>query len=331
MNTSWLVETHGDPLGVIQTLIKAAWEQFELDSIMLSMNGSAKPRLINDPEQLFNVNPFRPLMTKNAAQYLPQVLEDHPNERIGVMLRPCEMRALVGKAKREALPMDRALTICVDCLGTYPLEDYQWRAERKGSTERLALESLHFARQGGIAAYRFRSACQACRTPIGEGADVNIGVIGLPVRQKILVDTRDSETANKLGREESTSEEDQALIGQRDSVIAKLLQRGSNTRQRLADNLESILPRDLDALLHQFERCGECRECFENCPLCAADYPARAGLGMYAREDVKQWMISCAGCGMCEQACPNHLPLVIIFSQIRQQLIDLVEPASQIH
>jgi formate dehydrogenase subunit beta len=330
MNTSWLVETHGDPLGVIQTLIKAAWERFELDTLMLSMNGSTKPLLINDPEQLYKVNPFKPLMTKNAAKYLPQVLEDIPNRRVGVVLRPCEMRALAEITKREALPKDRVLTICVDCLGTYPREDYQWRAERKGSSERLAWESLHFARQGGIAAYRFRSACQACRTPLGRGADVNIGVIGLPVRQKILVDTRDYETANTLGREEITSEEDQSLIDQRDYVIARLLQRGTHTRQRLADNLESILPRDLAALIHLFERCGECRECFDICPLCAADYPARDELGMYAQEDVRQWMISCAGCGMCEQACPNHLPLVSIFTQLRQQLIDSIEPASQI-
>jgi formate dehydrogenase subunit beta len=331
MDTSWLVETHGDPLGVIQTLIKAAWERFELDTLMLSMNGSTKPHLINDPEQLDKVNPFKPLMTKNAAKYLPQVLEDIPNRRVGVVLRPCEMRALVEKTKREALPMDRVLTICVDCLGTYPMEDYQWRSERKGSPDRLAWESLHFARQGGIAAYRFRSACQACRTPIGHGADVNIGVIGLPVRQKIYLDTIDSETAITLGREEVTSEEDQSLIDQRNYIIAKLLQRGTHTRQRLADNLESILPRDIDALLHQFERCGECRECFDNCPLCAADYPAKDELGMYAREDVKQWMISCAGCGMCEQACPSHLPLVTIFTQIRQQLIDSIEPALPIH
>jgi formate dehydrogenase subunit beta len=331
MNTNWLVETHGDPLGVIQTLIKAAWVGFELDTLMLSMNGSTKPHLINDPEQLYKVNPFKPLMTKNAVKYLPQVLEDIPNRRVGVLLRPCEMRALAEITKRETLPMDRVLTICFDCLGTYPREDYQWRAERKGSSERLAWESLHFARQGGIAAYRFRSACQTCRTPIGQGGDVNIGVIGLPVRQKILVDARDYETAKTLGREEITREEDQSLIDQRDYIIAKLLQRGTHTRQRLADNLESILPRDLDALLHLFERCGECRECFDNCPLCTADYPARDKLGMYAREEVKRWMISCAGCGMCEQACPNHLPLVSIFTQIRQQLIEPIEAASQIH
>lgn len=117
-------------------------------------------------------------------------------------------------------------------------------------------------------------------------------------------------------------EQDQSLFDQREYIIAKLLQRSSQTRRRLADNLDSILPRDVDALVKQFEACGDCRECFETCPLCAAEYPAKNESGLYRREQVKDWMISCAGCGMCEQACPNHLPLVAIFNQIREQLIE---------
>jgi formate dehydrogenase subunit beta len=321
MNEKWLIETHGDPLGAIQNLFVEAWDRFELETMLVSMNGSSQPHLINDPEQLNQVNPFKPLMTRNAAKLLPQILKDNPEKRIGVVLRPCEVRALEAKTKREALPIERMLTICIDCLGTYSPEDFQWRAERKGSPDRLASETLHFARQGGIAAYRFRSACQACRTPIGSGADINIGVIGLPVRQKILVDVRDQVIAETLGKR-ATFLGDLSLFYQREDTIARLLQRGSHTRKRLADNLESILPRDIDELIQQFERCGECRECFDICPLCAADYPKKKGQGLYAREEVKQWMISCAGCGICEQACPNHLPLVTIFSQIRQQLID---------
>lgn len=322
MNESFFIETHGDPLGVVQNVIAAAWKDYQLDHLMVSINGSSIPDLIDSPEQLDRVNPFRPLMTRNAAKYIPEVLEEQPDTRLGAVLRPCEMRALVEKRKRETIPEERLLTIGVDCLGTYPMDDYQWRAERKGSRERLAWESLHFARQGGIAAYRFRSACQACRTPVSSEADINIGVIGLPVRQKIIVEVSGTLSAKMLTGDTIDIEQDQSLFDQREYIIAKLLQRSSQTRRRLADNLDSILPRDVDALVKQFEACGDCRECFETCPLCAAEYPAKNESGLYRREQVKDWMISCAGCGMCEQACPNHLPLVAIFNQIREQLIE---------
>lgn len=326
MSESYFVETHGDPLGVIHHVIAAAWGEYDIDKLMVLMNGGSQPDLIDAPDQIANVNPFRPLMTKNAAKYIPGVLAEHPDLRIGALLRPCEMRALREKRKRGEIQDDRLLTICVDCLGTYPADEYQWRAERKGSKDQLAWESLHFARQGGIAAYRFRSACQACRTPVSSGADVNIGVIGLPVRQKIMVESSRSLSPGKFSLNTADVGQDQGMLEQRDYIIARLLQRSSNTRQRLADNLDSILPRDVDALVKQFETCGDCRECFDSCPLCAADYPSRIESGLYDREQVKQWMISCAGCGMCEQACPNHLPLATIFNQIREQLIDPLEP-----
>ena len=258
MNAKWFVETHGDPLGTIQNLFIEAWERFDLETMLVSMNGSGQPHLIYDPEQLNLVNPFKPLMIRNAAKFLPQILKEHPERRIGAVLRPCEMRALQSKTRREKLPMERMLTICIDCLGTYSPEDYHWRSERKGSPDRLASETLRFARQGGIAAYRFRSACQACQTPVGSGADINIGVIGLPVRQKILVAVRNEIIAETLGKR-ATFLGDLSLRNQREDTIARLIQRDSHTRKRLVDNLVSILPRDLEGLIQQFERCGECR------------------------------------------------------------------------
>lgn len=328
MNKSGFVETHGDPLGAIQKIIATAWESCALDQVLVSSNGSSNPHLIDDPTLLDQVNPFRPLMTKNTARFIPQILDSNPEAHLGAVLRPCEVRALEAKRKREKIPSERLLTVCVDCLGTYPKQDYQWRAERKGSPEKLSRESLQFARQGGIAAYRFRSACQACRTPVSSEADINIGVIGLPVRQKILLELSNQVDSSLFNGDSGSFQTDQGLLEQRERVIAKLLERITHTRQRLADNLEDILPRDVDALVNQFKSCGECRECFENCPICAADYPAKDQTGFYRRDQVKEWMISCAGCGMCEQACPNHLPLVTIFSHIREMLL---EPQELVH
>ncbi len=326
MNKSWFVETHGDPLGVIQDVISTAWEEFELDKIVVSANGNGMPALIQEPDEIRQINPFRPLMTKNTAKYIPVFQEDNPTVKLGAVLRPCELRALKEKSKRGEIKEEHLLTICVDCLGTYPQEDYQWRANRKGSPERLAWETLHFARQGGIASYRFRSACQACRSPISDEADLNIGVIGLPVRQVILLAASDRVSDSLLPDSQPGVRSTSDLMKQREFVVAKLLQRSTNTRQRLADNLESILPRDVDALVEQFESCEDCRDCFDVCPLCSADYPSKDPSGRYQRQQVKDWMISCAGCGMCEQACPNHLPLATIFGYIREQLLEPLTP-----
>jgi Fe-S oxidoreductase len=58
------------------------------------------------------------------------------------------------------------------------------------------------------------------------------------------------------------------------------------------------------------------------CPICSVDRPARTAEGHYDRSGVMRWLVSCAGCGMCEQSCPNHLPISAMFAHIRRQLTD---------
>jgi formate dehydrogenase subunit beta len=262
-------------------------------------------------------------MIVNDARLVPAWMQSRPYDRLGVVLRPCEMRALIEMANRAGLDFHRLLTICVDCLGTYPAGDYQWRAARKGSPAALEGEALQFARQGGIVAYRYRSACQACSAPQAQGADLNIGVIGLSVRQHILLEARDEATASRIHLDRlSDGELEPALVAQRERTLAKMAERRRHTQDRLLLSLADILPASVEGLISQFESCADCQNCMAVCPICEVDFPKRGEDRRYLREDIVRWLASCAGCGMCEQACPNHLPLVTIFRHVRQHLVD---------
>jgi formate dehydrogenase subunit beta len=124
MGYQWSLDTSGDPLGKVRSVIKEAWTVSGLDGMLVTLYGAAEthaqPRLVTEIEAIDQVNPFRPLMQVNAARLLPDILAAHPNSRIGAVLRPCEMRALVEMTKHTALDLDRLLTISVDCLGTLP-------------------------------------------------------------------------------------------------------------------------------------------------------------------------------------------------------------------
>jgi formate dehydrogenase (coenzyme F420) beta subunit len=327
VNNYWILETHGDPLGTVNKFVNTLWSSSKLDGMLVSQNAldynTAGMSLLEHPKQFEQVNPFRPLMTFNAAKYIPQSLQDHPNDRLGAVLRPCEMRALAEMAKRATINLDRLLTICIDCLGTYPADDVHWRSERKGSMEGLGYEALQFARQGGIVAYRYRSACQMCSSPDANGADINIFVIGLPVRQYILVQPREEAAAEKFKFHKITAgKAGEELLGQRQKVIWKLAERHNRTRERVTNGLADLIPPDVDALITQLQNCGDCQECLIACPICAIDYPHREANGAFKHADVLRWLVSCAGCGMCEQACVNHLPLSAIFGHIQRQILE---------
>ena len=145
MKTQWMVESRGDPLGAVRGFLKTLWMSAELDGMIVpaigKQPGQTLPDILTSPSELDQFNPFRPLMEANATKYLPDLLRRNPEGHFGVVLRPCEMRALIEMVKRDALALERLLTICIDCLSTYPAEEYEWRASRKGSSQVLTREA----------------------------------------------------------------------------------------------------------------------------------------------------------------------------------------------
>lgn len=326
MSSYWRLQTHGDPLGAVRNLIQAVWSQANLQGMLAPINGQAptvvKPRLLDDPGRLEEVNPFKPLMMENAARLVPELLKQRPQGSLGALLRPCEMRALIEMVKHNSFDIEDLLTICVDCLGTLPADEYEWRAARKESSSGgLPQETLQFSRQGGILAYRYRSACQMCVSPEARGADLNINVLGLPARQHVLVSARDAATARRLNLEAITDgAADLESIAQHERVLARMTERLTRTMERVTNGLGELLPQDVDAIIGQIESCAPCQKCMQVCPICSVDFPQRDAQNRYRRQDVSRWLVSCSSCGMCEQACPSHLPLTTIFRHVREKL-----------
>ncbi len=322
MATSWMIPTHGDPLKAVRGIVQTLWRAADLNQMLLPLNGSAEnsgPEFVRDADQIANLNPFTPLMPVNAAGLVPELLRR--GTRTAALLRPCELRTLQAMSAHQHVTAPKLLTVCVDCLGTLPADEFEWRAQRKGSPKGLAQEALQFARQGGIVPYRYRAACQICLSPEAAEADINIGVLGLPVRQALIVTVADAALARQLRAAEALPLAVE-ISAQRERVIGRLVERAAQTRARISSGLAQVLPANLDALIAQLEACGDCQACLRTCPLCAFDFPARDAQGHYRRPEVERWLVSCSGCGMCEQSCPAHLPLTILFGHIRAQLTE---------
>jgi formate dehydrogenase subunit beta len=339
MNNYWSIETHGDPLGTLHDFIRYVWLAADLDGMLVTLGGEddlhAVPQFITEAASINQVNPFKPLMEINAARLIPSLLAAHSGEKVAVLLRPCEMRALTEMSKHIPIQLDHLLTFSVDCLGTLPADEYQWRLERAAQTltsdnqasadrtDDLAQEALKFARQGGIIPYRYRAACQVCPSPAASGAQVNLHVLGLPVRQKMLLSINDANLGLDIHLDRyNISLADDDLISQHERILSRMCERHERTMDRINEGLGTLLPTDVDALIHQLEGCTDCQHCMDVCPICSIDRPERNEEGHYDRSGIMRWLVSCAGCGMCEQSCPDHLPTSAIFGHIRQQLAD---------
>jgi formate dehydrogenase subunit beta len=328
MSNYWELQTHGDPLGAVRSFMQSVWEEAGLTGLLVppsSTNGKTlnkkQPFFATEPTAVEQSNPFTPLMTVNAAKLLPPIIKTYPQDIIGAVLRPCEHRALIEMAKRDSLNIDNLLTISFDCLGTFPDREYEWRAKRKTPATNLSQETMQFARQGGIAAYRYRAACQMCAMPVAQNADINIGVIGLPIRQHMLISTAKEDATEKIDLVNITyGIADSNKVKDYERMTAKIAERRRSTRERLSQALRNNVPDDIDNLITLLQECGDCQQCMDACPICSVEFPIKSTRENLEREDIMRWLISCAGCGMCEQACSNHLPLASIFTTIREQL-----------
>lgn len=329
MTRQWLLETQGEPLETVQEFIANIWEQADIDRMLLPIKSEQPPYwhsiLEEDTQSLKRFNPFAPLMIQNAAKQIPQILQEYPDLKIGAFLRPCEIRSLIEMGKHEKMNREEMLTISADCLGTFPDDEYSWRVERKGSPEKLSQDSVKFSRQGGIVSYRYRAACQACQMPIARSADINIGVIGLPVRQHMIVTTpngiSDSIDFDRLTHGNAPAD----IIAQHEEMAQKVLHRRTSTRERISRALADNLPENIDEIITQFKNCGDCQICMQGCPICEVIMPQKDATGKYLAGDILQWLTSCVGCGVCEQACPTHEPISIMFSYLRSQIPELAE------
>jgi formate dehydrogenase subunit beta len=326
MKTDWILTTGGQPLETVRRFIASVWQALHLEAMILPLKDARtaewQTEVITDPDSIQLSNPFTPLMVENIARHLPAFLRKHPGQRVAALLRPCEVRAFEEIQSAQQIDTANLVILSADCLGTFPAEEFSWRLDKKGSADNLSDETLHFSRSGGIAPYRYRIACQLCRNPIADGGDINLHIVGVPVRDKLLV------SANGLSSElELTSLSDRPATSEESEdharIAERMVYRNQQTNLRLAHALTAETDLDLDSLVDQLNDCGPCQACLNVCPICTTREIQRDPDGQFDRQEVADWIVACVGCGMCEESCPNHRPLSAIFSVVREKLAEI--------
>lgn len=329
---------NGDTLGTVRNLLKRLFEENLVDEMLVPLEipsaDRVKPIMIRDPMQLNAANPLAPVMSVNAAMVLAQLQREESSKFFGAVLRPCELRTTIELAKVGRIERERLLLIGIDCMGTYEPEAYAQlaRAWQSSPTD----EMLRWTRQGPIAPYRLRNACQMCEHFIPENADIAIGLIGMNIRDRFLVQAR-ADIAEKLYLNKEP-------LNGREKAIARLASIRHHRYEQAVANATQLIG-DVPSILALFAQCTGCGECNEACPFCGtvAFRPSplaksRAQRGhAWASEaiwrttppetgpfsDLVAWgrrSASCVGCGMCESSCAQHVPLTAIQATLGRKL-----------
>jgi formate dehydrogenase (coenzyme F420) beta subunit len=321
-----VIRPEGQVLPAIRSFLIGMYQILDLTGVFgpaeEADRASVMPLMLDRAEDLSRLNPVLPWLAFNSAGLVAACARERPRERFAAVLRPCELRTLVEMNKLGSFELDKVVLIGVDCLGVFPHEDLDWRAGRAGGVEELTRQALHFAPQGGISTYRYRPACQICRYPMAEAADIRIGLLGSTERA-LMIELRTERfgQAAELGHltDGPPSAEELARYQRR---LKTALARRDKTRFRRLNGLQEQAPGTIEELLAMLEGCAPCVACHQICPLFAELIRQSVDQDPWAvlRQLAPVWLRSCSGCGVCEEYCPRNLPLAAIFGRLEQSL-----------
>ncbi len=328
----WQV-TDKNTLGAVRELLRSLLDKKIVDALLVPIEGahnSVMPALVKNSTRLDQANPFAPVMAFNSARLASMLTRDTTNAKIGVVLRSCEIRALIELVKFNQAKLDNAIIIGVDCFGTFAVPEY---ADALRGTPNLTAQMLQAGKQGDLGELGVRSACAMCEHPAPSHADISIGFIGIDNTTALAVEMRD-DIAEKLG-----VSADASIAATRDAVLAKLVAARTAQRDASLQNFREQIKRD--GMASYFAECLECTNCMNACPICYckecffrtanAEHAPRELLRSAERQGaltmppdallfqltrLNHMATSCVGCGMCEAACPHDIPLTAMFRTV---------------
>ena len=355
MSKSAMLEVKkNDPIGTLRDFSRDLLEKKVVDALLIpkklpSGDGYCQT-LIRDPELLVDVNPLAPTLPVQSARLISHLTIMDPGCKVGAVLKSCEIRAVIELVKFLQVKLDRLILIGVDCLGTYEPSDYAKMSREKGKGSSVTGNLLKGAREGKIKpqdGYDLRLACQISEYPNPQKAAIIIGLFGHNPQKEIYVELRDG-LAGELDEKGILATTEKGSSS-RDSVIERLMEERLKRRDEVFDAFRSRV-QNLQDLMDALSTCIRCHNCMVACPICyckecvfktptfehKADqflrWADRKG-GVRMPTDtllfhlirLSHMVTSCIGCGLCDSACPNDLPVATLFRAVGQKVQGLLD------
>ncbi len=324
----------GSVTGAMRQLLKQLLEKKLVDAVLVPLElpsrESVVQSLVTQAEVLDAANPLAPVLPVTTANIISKITRlASSQKKVAVVARSCELRALIELIKLKQASLDNIILVGVDCFGTYSVLDYK----QFGKGNQAPGDEFMKGIKAGKADSRLREACQICEYPYPLVSDITVGLIGGDFDKEILLlanTPAGEQVVGALALPEAKAEGRQAAV---DKLVAERVKRRDEVfEQTLAET------KGLEKLTSVFAPCIGCHNCRDMCPVCYCrecvfdsqtfafeadkylDWASKKGALrvptdtlLFHLTRLNHMGTSCVGCGLCQQACPNDVPVFRIF------------------
>ena len=335
------LETKGNLKTTIKDFLTRILEEDLVDSLLVASGREwsplPMPTLFSDSREMELIDPLAPVSPFNTARQASRLLRSNTNQRLALVLRPCEIRALIELAKLNQCQMDKILLIGIECKGR--MENRQF-LEQLDTVENLTDE---FYRDTNLQE-KICFSCATCLHFQPTSADISFFITDNTNEVRIGVfanSNHGEEFLNTLGiqlLEDGESHQKQM----KERVETRLKER----EKRNAEIKEKINP--MSAFQSLIANCLNCYNCRMACPVCyckecvfitdvflhepelllsraqkKGQLKMPTDTTMFHLTRLTHMSHSCVGCGQCSSVCPSDIPVADIFRAVADEVQDL--------
>ena len=111
--------------GVVTSLLKFALGSKRADTVLAvkARDGNRYdgiPVLISQPDKVIETTGALHCTSPNIARFLKEYLNGAKDQKIAVVVKPCDAKAIIELAKRTQVKLDNLILIGLNCTGTLP-------------------------------------------------------------------------------------------------------------------------------------------------------------------------------------------------------------------
>nr|MDO8115053.1 Coenzyme F420 hydrogenase/dehydrogenase, beta subunit C-terminal domain [Candidatus Sigynarchaeota archaeon] len=326
----------------VEALLKTMLENKLVDKVLGAKVDKdvtqVKPEAIDKPENIKDMNlptyvAFNFAKTDSAAKFLHKSMGGGLNSKVGLVARPCDMRALVELHKRRQVNLDNLITIGIEEFGQIEQKslkkfftDKKIDPAKIKSVSITSPDKVHMNIDGKDEEFSFDGNlticrnCSNCRNKTVQNEDIKASflssdVILTPMTKKGL-DVMEKASSYLTYAESSFNGE---------SILKEMEAKG---KAKQLEEIEAFRKKTTEQKLAALGACTACGICIRACPVCFCVDCVLMNKRKAKKIDQYTFQLSriahvgdtCVQCGKCDSNCPKNLPLNIYFNDIALKL-----------